>query len=291
MLEDDTLVYGPEVRFDHRLYAPTLTETACFNCGKFHGMASCEFPIYLSRCYRCLVISFDGTGHTSPCAPVNTISGLCKDIFARMPLPLFKLRLKKNDSCLHYLDMDIGQFVNMDDGQMLLSSATDGLFSFKKSNDFHTLTYEACSLKRLSFVIAVFSDKGYWRLRYRGVLSTVHGLLLFKLRSTLQKVNGRFTLPPECSLNTTIVLGIRPKLEAVKLEFRIYANEDGIIDQRLFNGYEGSAMVIDALEDRNYQIDDEINGEMPQIKRRFDHKLQEEEVSKPVRSFHSQRYN
>lgn len=278
-----------KVRFHQRLYASAVNQTACFNCGKIHSTC-CEFPIYFSRCYRCLVISFDGSGHTSPCAPVNTISGIRSDIFVKTPLPLLKLRLKRSESTIHYLNLEDGRFKQFTDGKMLLVSATDGLFSFKESDNYNILSYDASSIKRMSFIVAVLSGNGYWRLRYRCVLTTIHGLLLFKLRSTLQMQNGRFILPPEYKSNTTFVLGIKPEAFSVKMDFRIFANENGIIDQRIFNGYTSSATWVAASETDQecVHIDDAIDGEKVKVKRLFDHRLKEAHPQ-AVASFRSQR--
>lgn len=132
-------------------------------------------------------LRFDGSGHKTPCAPVNTISQMRKDIFAETPLSVFKLRLNKNDGTMMYLDMHTGQFEELADGKLLLSSATDGYFHSKRSEFYDILSYDATSFKRVSFVVAVMTDNGFWYARLRCVLSTTNGLLLFKTRSIMQK--------------------------------------------------------------------------------------------------------
>lgn len=158
------------MRFHQQLYGPALLETNCFNCGNVHSMR-CEFPTYFSRCYRCLVISFDGSGHTPPCAPENTISEICKDIFAKSPLPLLKLRLDKSECDIHYLNINSGQFEEFSDCQVLLSSATDGIFSFKEAKHYGILSYDATSFMRMTFVVAVLDSANIWRIRFRGILT------------------------------------------------------------------------------------------------------------------------
>lgn len=283
-----------EVKFDQRIQArlPPMGEITCFNCGGLHSLY-CEFPTYFVRCYRCLVISFDGSGHSPPCAPMNTISGTRKDIVAKTPLDIFKMRLHTNQGSVHYLNMWTGQFKEMTDGLNLLSIATDGLFSFKKSESHGTFSYVATSFNRFSFVIAVLDAKGFWRLRYRCVLSTVHGLLVFKLRSTLQMLNGSFVIPPEHQLNSTIILGIKPQSNEFKLQFKIFANKDGNIGKQTFNGYYSFITWTAAKtggRDKLF-IDDKIDGETGKERCLFNRLIQQESCSSPVVSFHNQRFD
>lgn len=279
-----------EVRYHSQMRTFNMGRIACFNCGGIHSTV-CEFPTYFKRCYRCLVISLDGSGHTTPCAPINTISALRTDIFARSPLPLFKLRLNKNESSMHYLNMDVGRFEEVTGGRMLLSSATDGYLSFNETDNYIIMSYGATCFKRMSFVVALLDDRGYWRLRYRAVISKTHGLLLFKLRSTMQMENGLFTLPMECRLNTTVVLGLKPVANTATMQFRIFANQDGIMDSRIFSGYTSVATwTAGPGHDRDdYGIDDEIDGETTKEKRYFNERLQEQ-VPPALATFHSQRF-
>lgn len=188
-------------------------------------MVNCTVPMLYLRCYRCLVISHDGSGHTSPCMPKYTISGLRTDIYAKPIYQMFQFRVKKSDGVVHYLNIDSGRFEVLD-GQSLLCPATDGILDSFSGEKYLRLTYSACAFKRFSIVIAVLMN-GCWRLRYRIVPSAVHGILVFKMRSTLHFTNGRVILPDDFKLNTILVVGIKPS-GSFKINFRIFANEDGL---------------------------------------------------------------
>lgn len=85
------------------------------------------------------------------------------------------------------------------------------------------VTYKATRFARFSFLIAIKDDR-LWRVRFRGVITPKHGLLIFKLRTTLQLVNGRLMLPATYAPNTTAVFGITPKADEVLSSVRVFAN-------------------------------------------------------------------
>lgn len=286
-----TELLNNEVRYNSSLYPLDARLAACYNCGNVHSII-CPFPTYYQRCHRCLVISLDGSGHTAPCAQINTISGTRADIFAKKSVPLLKLRLSKQDASLHFLNTDIGQFEEMTNGQQLICSATDGYISMSEANDYRYISYNAASFKRMSFIVAVLDRNGYWRLRFRAVVTQTHGLLLFKLRSTLQKENGGFILPNEYRLNTVIILGLKPSANSLTMAFRIFANSNGLIDQRDFNGYTANASWTAGVGGRRdvLDIDDAIDAETSKQTRYFDKRIHEEAPPSLV-SFHSQRFD
>lgn len=272
----ETLENGGQLLFSRELY------------GDQNEMVNCTVPMLYLRCYRCLVISHDGSGHTSPCMPKYTISGLRTDIYAKPIYQMFQFRVKKSDGVVHYLNIDSGRFEVLD-GQSLLCPATDGILDSFSGEKYLRLTYSACAFKRFSIVIAVLMN-GCWRLRYRIVPSAVHGILVFKMRSTLHFTNGRVILPDDFKLNTILVVGIKPS-GSFKINFRIFANEDGQLDTENFNGYLGDATLsVDANGIDASTIDDNIDGENHQSKKsvKFDHRLYEQ-PQEPVASFRSQR--
>lgn len=157
---------------------------------------------------------------------------------------------------------------------------------------FNLLSYTASSFKRFSFVIAILDAKGYWRLRYRCVISSTNGLLVFKLRSTLQIQNGTMVVPPQYQFNSVILLGIKPSLDTFKIGFKIFANQDGNIDDEHFNGYYSFATWKRQDGGRDQLlVDEKIDAETKKPKRKFNQKIQPIDVSLPLASFHSQRFD
>lgn len=161
-----------------------------------------------------------------------------------------------------------------------------------EAKDYRYISYDAASFKRLSFIVAVLDRNGYWRLRFRAVVTQTHGLLLFKLRSTLQKENGGFILPNEYRLNTVIILGLKPSANSLTMAFRIFANSNGLIDQHDFNGYTANASWTAGVGGRRdvLDIDDAIDAETSKQTRYFDKRIHEEAPPSLV-SFHSQRFD
>lgn len=266
------------VKFNQNLYLMAGFPVRCLNCSTVHHTGYCEFPSYWLLCYRCLVISLDGSGHSNPCAPVNTISGLRTDIFAQPLFEIYKIRIGHRAGDMFYLNSLSGQFEQFENHQKLSSAHTEGLFSFKSVEHHQILSYDASSFYRFSIVIAVFSG-GQWRARFRVVTSTIHGLLVFKLRSTIAMQNGQVVFPDEFKSNTTLVLGIKPKTFAVKLDFRVHAG----IGRSPY--YTGSAVWQSDVS----VIDDSINGETPKVVRFFDRQLYREPPQSlmPLRDRHA----
>lgn len=199
---------------------------------------------------------------------------------------MFKLRLNRcND--VSFLSAD-GQFKPFDENSTLLAAKTNGLFMFHQTNNYHVLTYEASVFNRFAVLIAV-QIRGCWRLRFRVVPTTVNGLLVFKLASTMQMQNGRYRLTPEYSLNTALVIGLKSRSDTIKLDFRVHANTDGNIDYVNFNGYVSSAIFQNMVGKGNAHIDDALDGETRKPKRKFDQRLYKNADSMPVLSFAEQR--
>lgn len=163
----------------------------CFNCGKLHPDTDCEIPTYYIRCPRCWVVSFDRTGHRSPCTPTNTASGFHSNILGQLAQLMFMFRVRKSDADMFFMDPDKKVFELLDQKKLLT---------------------------RYSFLIAIFVDK-QWRIRYRAIATPQHGLLLFKLKKTV----GNENVFSSMFSNTVAVYGLKPKSDAMKVDFRVYA--------------------------------------------------------------------
>lgn len=247
------------------------SEATCVNCGGSHKIDDCEHPSYILPCYRCFVYSLNGSGHKSPCAPINTVSDLRTDIFGRKPLAMFKLRILKQDCDLYFLNELSGQFENLEPGKYLLGPTLHGIFSYKSMENHNIVSYDASAFERLSIMIAVHSE-GRWRLRFRLVATNESGLIGFRMSSTLHKQNGRYILPYD-QHNNVLILGIQPKEPSFKILFRIFANENGVIDDRIFSGYQAFATYDPTTMKGNFVLDDELDGETAKSKRYFNKHL------------------
>lgn len=280
------------LQFNLKLYVPEFREEDefCYNCGAFdHMTQNCSFPDYILQCNRCLVISFDGSGHTAPCAPVNTVSLLRTNIYVKPLLPMFKMRMAKTQGTIHYLSNETGRFEDLIDAQVLMSAVTDGVFMFADHfANYRVLSYKGCRYRRFSIIIAV-KENDMWRLRFRLVPTAIHGLIVFKMYSTLQLQDNRFLLTPENKNNTVLVIGIKPTMGHFKLDLRIYANENGQIE-RESDSVNASVKWVSGVGKRGYFIDERIDAEIEPIKTYFDKRLYDERLT-PLEPFRSQRHD
>lgn len=248
---------------------PTLTQP-CFNCGKLHSDGDCDIPTYFVRCPRCWIVSFDRTGHRLPCTPTNTISRFCSTIFGKLAVPIFQLRVAKFEADVFFMNPNKGAFEAAHSSLELLSPATCGVFTQKESAGYHIISYSANVYSRISFLIAVCVSK-QWRLRYRGILSPVHGLLLFQLKNIV----GNDDIFSSMQDNTVAVFGLKPKTNAVNVQFRVFAKDK---DDRLQNDtpgyYIGSAQwrCKDGYFDET-SIDDILNGKTAKSEKFYDRYL------------------
>lgn len=189
----------------------------------------------------------------------------------RKPLAMFKLRILKQDCDLYFLNELSGQFENLEPGKYLLGPTLHGIFSYKSMENHNIVSYDASAFERLSIMIAVHSE-GRWRLRFRLVATNESGLIGFRMSSTLQKQNGRYILPYD-QHNNVLILGIQPKEPSFKILFRIFANENGVIDDRIFSGYQAFATYDPTTMKGNFVLDDELDGETAKSKRYFNKHL------------------
>lgn len=243
---------------------PSLTQP-CFNCGKLHSDGDCDIPTYFVRCPRCWIVSFDRTGHRLPCTPTNTTSRFQNNIFGRMALPLFTLRVRKLEADIFYMDSNKRTF-EMANGKNLFSPATCGCFEQRDSENYHLISYSSTTYSRISFLIAICVENR-WRLRFRGILTPVHGLLLFKLKNTVRDEDIFASLQE----NTVAVFGLKPKAAAMEIEFKVFANDK---KGQLQNNYTGSAkwLCMDGFFDE-ILIEDALDGKTPKKEKWFDRNL------------------
>lgn len=194
-----------------------------------------DAPNLFIRCTRCLVYSFNGHHHTAPCAPINTISMRRHNILAKMCSPMFNMRTKSDKNQLFFLD-HTGRFNQMKNYSKLLSASTDGYFSFNSSEQFNWLNYSTSQFHRFSVIVAIYMN-GFWRLRLHAKTTNKHGLLLFKMQKTLTKIENRFVLPSGYALDNVLLVGIKPtNINALKIDFKVYANQIGTITKQPFDG-------------------------------------------------------
>lgn len=127
-----------------------------FNCGLNHDTAICEFPWMIHRCPRCLVLSLDGSGHTNPCLPLNTIGSFRTDISSWVPMSVFGIRVRDAAQVL-YLDSVDERFVpNVDGPKTLLSPSIEGIFQFNvNDSNYKQIDFNAVSIKRFSVIFAI----------------------------------------------------------------------------------------------------------------------------------------
>lgn len=253
-----------QIQFENQT-EPTLTQP-CFNCGDLHSDGDCDIPTYLIPCPRCWIVSFDRTGHRQPCTPTNTTSRFHSNIFGLMAAPMFKFRVRECEGDIFYMDPNSKVF-EMLNAKNLLSSATCGVFAQKNVDGYHLVSYNANMYSRFSFLIAI-CVKGKWRVRFRGILTPCHGLLIFKLKYLENE--DMFSLMIS---NTVAVFGLKPHTDAMNVDFRVFARGrgDGL---RNNDYYMGSLQwrCRDGYSDETF-IDDILDGKTPKAKKLFKRNL------------------
>lgn len=194
----------------------------CTNCGdKQHRIDTCGEPIQ---------------------PPRFTQSGFRANVYSLIPKAMMKMRINEPNTVVFYFDNDIGQFVMVKNDTKLFSAATEGYFVFKTHGDSYLITYMGTSVKRLNILFAVLKY-GFWRFRHRCTLSPFEGLIGYEMNQTLYKDDdGRYTIPEERKMNTVLIIGVHTSANYVSYDFRVNANESGEINERQFNGYDGTVL-------------------------------------------------
>lgn len=186
-----------------------VNNAMCYNCNGNHESDECNWPEFMHCCDQCLVTSLDGHFHTNPCRPINRPSIFRPNIFAKQQTKLFQIVFMKDDVSLAVLN-EQGQFNVVGKPVYHLSIAADCLIEIEIQNQIIALNYSVSTFARASFLIAVLVGN-LWRLRFRAVVTPVHGLLIFKQESTLRPENGQHVIPAKFADNTIGIIGIIPK--------------------------------------------------------------------------------
>lgn len=168
--------------------------------------------------------------------PINTVSVVRSKIISRETAPLFTMRLIGAVCDVTFLSPN-GVFEELPD--TLLSPAANCIIT-TYGRKFKFINFSSAYFSRFSVAIAIYQD-GIWRRRFNAVPTNKHGLLIFKAHSTLTLENGRFVLPDAPKSNNVIVIGLKPKRNALTVDFHVFANEVGnpTDDMFQFNGYSG----------------------------------------------------
>lgn len=62
--------------------------------------------------------------------------------------------------------------------------------------------------------------------------------MLFKMQKTLNKIDGGYVLPSGYEHHNVLLVGVKStNINALKIDFKVYANENGIINKEPFDGY------------------------------------------------------
>lgn len=201
-----------------------------------HGFDMCTRPKYLKKCDYCLVFSLDGSGHSNGCIAYGTKANFVTDIYVKSPLPILKMRLENPHDALYVLQKSSGVFEKFQPNAILHAHEVCTVFNIQKVLEKLVITYSANAIHRFSVVLA-YRMEGVWRLRFR-VVTSKDGVLVFPLFSTFQHNANVYSVPPEYDTNTVLILGVDANQNESKIMMRIYANENGNVNQDNFNGRE-----------------------------------------------------
>lgn len=264
--------------------------SVCHNCNKDHNIEDCDLPEYSMHCTSCLVVSFNGSNHVNPCMPmpINRISPIRSDLFARQALTLFQINYSLNDVRVYHLDK--GRFSEVNPRVKLISPPAEGVLTIQNlDNQRQCIALKQSSFKRCSILFAVMDKSGIWRLRWRAVLTPNSGLLIFKLTKTLSNENGLVSIPPEFRLNTIALFGMKPCHSNFYAEVRVHANENGHLSTSTFDGYVGHIGIDFSSNPDRVFIDNALDGNEPKSNdKKFNHHLYRHEP-RPISTFQSQR--
>lgn len=258
----------------------------CLNCNGRHLISKCDWPSYSKCCTGCLVVSFDGTMHESPCMPTNKISQTRADLLASNALTLFQFLYETKDATVLYLDD--GVFSEMTEGVKLISGPAEGMLIHQESSGSRQcIAFKQTSFKRCAFLLAIMDHEKIFRLRFRLVVTPKGGLLVFPLTKSLSHRNNRYEIPLSYKNNTVALLGVRPAELTFYAQLRVYANNNGNISTTPFNGYDGYIGIDLGTNRHEKEIDNALDGTKTQPERLFDSRLYKQEP-KPVSNYKEQ---
>lgn len=250
-------------------------DVVCNNCGRGHQLEDCEWPFFQKTCSNCLVMSINGTGHSSPCNVLNRISLMRTNILCYSALLIFELKYSLKE-VQAYIIID-GAFQHMNLQTPLISAPAESLlFIDATMNNTQCISLKQAKLKRCSILFAIKDKKGIWRLRFRALVSKTSGLIVFSVHKTLSVESNRCVIPEEYKLNTIAVIGLEPKETTFYATFKVFTE----------NVYEGNIGVDISESYDRITISQELK-ESP-IEKKFHLNLYEREP-KPLGQFRDRR--
>lgn len=190
-------------------------------------------PKHVQRCEHCFINILDDINHL--CVQ-HQIVAFRQWIYVKQLHTMFTFKI---DGEIFHRNSRNGCFELVSDGQKVLSTATDGLISFKKEGDSIVASYSASSFKRFSIVFARLIQN-QWKC-FLALETSPSGL-----RAHNVNLNVTNMLLDELKLNTISILGLKPK--SIYMDIDVFANSSGEIDETNFNGYKASYLIANRLE-------------------------------------------
>lgn len=208
-------------------------------------------PQTIRRCNDCSFTIFDDEEHLcrvrTACFRMN--------VYAKMPWKVFSFQLRGDLQLLtngHF--QAIGNFTYM-------SAATEGLFTFEKTQDLTIVSYEATALTRLSIIFAI-EIGDLTETVFRAELCPAHGIKFVDLRAMLPSIDDKIVLPSRYNLNTVLVLRV---MHRCNVDFMVYTQPECIqtsyvmdIDESRLDG-DGDGDSDDATNSEEYNASNEQN--------------------------------
>lgn len=130
---------------------------------------------------------------------------------------------------------------SLNDKIKLLSANTDSFLTVAEDEKTLEIKIAANSLTRNALLIAFLDKENVWRLRFMVMTTPIHGVLVFKLFTTLRYVDGKYIIPEKYRTNSIGLIGIAitKEAETVNVICQVYAGEfqDG---RKINDSYTGS---------------------------------------------------
>lgn len=202
-LDIDVKLFGANYGHIHWDTASLTVSEALTKVDEFVKTDSNDFHC----CPECLVISPNGHGHLSPCAPLFTVSTLKDNCYARRMHRLFDLRFESPNYDIKVLRSH--QFIDVVDQMVLNNETLEGIFTFKKVlSGKRVISFDTISAKRFAILFA-FCRNNAWRLRLCLMFTTQNGVLGFKATKTMYADANGFEVPPAWKASTALLFGIQ----------------------------------------------------------------------------------
>lgn len=162
-----------------------------------------NLPTVVDRCETCFTNVFDASQNHSCRSTMKTTS---PDIYVKSPYKLFEFEV---DGQVYVFNQKTKRMRLFQNGQKLLSSATQSVIYIKTSGSTHTVAYESCAIKRCRIIFAAMSNNE-WRMVYQIEVSEHDCVRLTELNVKLSEENEFLTLyvslPMKAGSSTVIIL-------------------------------------------------------------------------------------